>query len=188
MMKIIDIMKESAILLGLKEEASVMETFAVETEIEQLAQHENITSLFNLVKFSIRELCSNYIPVVMKTEIVSKDKSYPLSSLNNFIRIQNVYRNSQPVKFKIINRNIIFEDDGNYEIEYATYPEIESVFDEINYLENLSPDVIVLGLCSYYSLAHGMFDEFEDLHEKYVEKADSLKNLKIFEIPCRRWE
>lgn len=187
-MKIIDIMKESAILLGLTQEIGVLETFTEDNAGEVFAENPNIFSLFNLSKYSIRELCSNYVPVSRSVKITSVDKKYPMSLLNNFIRIQSVYLNSQPVKFKVVNRNIIFEEDGEYEIIYSTYPEITSVFDEIDFLQNFSPDVLVLGLCSYYSLAHGMFQEFEELHEKYVDKAESLKSLKVFELPCRRWE
>ena len=128
------------------------------------------------------------MPVAISVKIKTNEKKYPISSLNNFIRVQNVYHDAKLSKFKIINRSIIFEEDGEYEINYSTYPDVESVFDEIDFLQNFSPDVIVLGLCSYYSLAHGMFEEFESLHEKYIDKAESLKDLKIFEIPCRRWE
>ena len=187
-MKIIDIIKDSAMLLGLTQERVVLETVTTENEIEKLAENENIFSMFNLIKYSIRELCTNYIPVATSLTKSTVDKKVPLASLMNFIRIQNVFKNGEMVRFKVINRNIIFEEDGEYVINYATYPEILSMFDEIDFLDNFSPDVIVLGLCAYYALAHGMFEEFEDLHEKYVDKAESLKNLKIFEIPCRRWE
>jgi len=187
-MKIVDILKDGAMLLGLELEREILEQVTQEKEIETLAENPNVSSLFNLIKYSVRELCSNYIPIIANETKTTHEKKYPISSLKNFIRIQNVLQNGQIVKYKILNRNLVFEEDGDYEINYATYPEISSLFDEIDYLENLSPDVIVLGLCSYYSLAHGMFEEFEDLHERYVEKAESLKNLKIFEIPCRRWE
>ena len=59
---------------------------------------------------------------------------------------------------------------------------------QLDFLNNLSPDVLVLSLCAYYALAHGMFDEFEDLHDRYVEKAESLKELRVFDLPARRWE
>ncbi|MBQ8615151.1 MAG: hypothetical protein IJ415_01120 [Clostridia bacterium] len=187
-MKIIDIMKDSAMLLGLDDDCEMMETMTEDNYVEIMAENKSVASLFNLIKYSIRELCTNYVPVATSVIIKTIDKKYPLSSLINFIRVQNVYQNSQLVKFKVVNRNLIFEEDGEYVINYLTYPEIFTVFDEIDFLENFSPDVIVLGLCSYYSLAHGMFEEFEDLHERYVAKAESLKNLKIFALPCRRWE
>lgn len=187
-MKIIDIIKDSAMLLGLNQERAILENITAENEIEMVAGNENVASLFNLIKYSIRELCTSYVPVSTSVKKQSFENKIQLASLVNFIRIQNVYKNDEMVKFKILNRNIVFEEDGDYVVNYLTYPEIVSMFDEVDFLDNFSPDVIVLGLCAYYSLAHGMFDEFEDLHEKYVEKAESLKSLKIFEIPCRRWE
>ena len=106
----------------------------------------------------------------------------------NFIRVQNVKKNGETVKYKIINRNIVLEEDGEYEIEYLTYPNINSMFEEIDFLSNFSEDVIVCGLCTYFSLAHGMFDEFKEFHETYTEKAENLKELKSFNLPQRRWE
>ena len=66
--------------------------------------------------------------------------------------------------------------------------QIDRFTNGIDFLDNYSPDAIVLGLSAYYALAHGMFEEFKELHERYVSKAESLKDLKIFELPSRRWE
>ena len=62
------------------------------------------------------------------------------------------------------------------------------MFEEIDFLSNFSEDVIVCGLCAYFSLAHGMFDEFKEFHEQYSEKAENMKELKSFNMPQRRWE
>ena len=186
-MKIIDIMKDSATLLGLIYEREILDKTHQSTEAECLAENPNIVSMFNLIKYSIRELCTNYVPVSTTITVQTIDKQCSIGYLQNCIRVQNVTLNSENVKFKIVNKRILFEQDGKYEINYATYPEILSMYDEIDFLQNFSPDVIVLGLCSYYALAHGMFELFEEMHEKYIEKAESLKDLKIFEIPCRRW-
>ena len=187
-MKIIDILIESAELLGLHYDVPQLNELNAENEMAIISSNENLKSLFNLVKFSIRELCTNYVPVCSSKEIQTTEKKFPIAELENYIRIKNVYRNEQPVKFKIIARNLILEEEGVYTINYATYPNITSVFDDIDFLQEFSPDAIVFGLCSYYSIAHGRFDEFETFHEKYVEKAESLKSLRIFNIPCRRWE
>jgi len=187
-MKIVDILLDTASLLGLTDEVEILETITEETEDQVLEENNKIKSLYNLVKYSVRELCSNYVPVIENVKITTTDKSYPLSSLRNLIRVHNVFENKDMIKFKIINRNLVFENDGEYIVNYATYPEINSIFEDISYLEKLSPDAIVLGLCAYYSLAHGMFDEFQDFHEKYIQKAESLKDLRSFELPSRRWE
>ena len=187
-MKIIDVISDSALLLGLTQEVEILKTVTQETEEQILEENENIAKLFNLIKYSIRELCTNYVPIFEQRKIFTTNKQYPISNLENFIRINHVYKDDQFARFKILNRNITFEEDGEYVIDYSMYPTIVTITEEINFLENYSPDVIVLGLCAYYSLAHGMFDEFEDFHNRYVAKAESLRGLKCFNLPCRRWE
>ncbi len=186
-MKIIDIMKNSAELLGLSKEYEILNTTTSSSE-ETALENAEISKLFNLIKFSIQELCTHYVPVSTSQNITTTNKKNALSNLNNFIRINNVFKDGQPVKFKIINRNLEFAEDGNYTVNYMTYPEINSMFDEIDFLSNFSPDVIAFGLCSYYCLSSGMFEDFESFYDRYISKAESLKNLKIFELPARRWE
>lgn len=187
-MKVIDVIKESATLLGLEEERAILDTMNSSNEVEIMAEYPNIASLFNLLKFSIKELCVNYVPMYATQKVNVSNKKFQFSTLSNIIKIQNIVKDGQYVKYKISNGEVILEEDGEYEVNYLSYPLLESCNDDISFLENLSPDVIIFGLCSYYSLAHGMFEEFENLHDKYIEKAESVKELKIFEIPARRWE
>jgi len=186
-MKVIEIMAQSAMLLGLGDEFLMLENASAEQESE-LKENKNIISLFGLSKYAFQELCTNYIPVVASVKIKSNENKIEIKNLTNFIHIQNVKKDGELAKYKIINRNIIFEEDAEYEIEYLTYPEINSMFEEVDFLSNFSEDVIVCGLCSYFSLAHGMFDEFKAFHDEYVEKAENLKELKSFNMPQRRWE
>lgn len=186
-MEIIDVIMSSCELLNLRAERDLLKTATTENESTILA-NEEIKSLFNLIKFSTQELCSHYVPMITTQSFSTEELKYHISGLTNFIRMQGVYKNDEPVNYKIINRYIVMEEDGDYVAKFFTYPEIESLFDEIDFLENFSPDVLVFGLCSYYSLSHGMFEEFEAMHDKYLEKAESLKTLKVFDLPKRRWE
>lgn len=186
-MKIIDIIKQSAQLLDLEEVNSLLTSANEEVE-EQILQHEDIRRLLNLCALSIQELCSNYISVYTEQQIEVENNIFSLNKLSNFIRIMNVSKDNQIVKHKIVNRNIILEENGIYTIKYCSYPSINSLFDEIDFLSNFSPDVIVMSLCAYYAISHGMFNEFELFHNRYIEKAESLKCLRLFEMPLRRWE
>ena len=141
-----------------------------------------------MFKYSIQELCTNYLPITTNVDVEIKSNKYELSNLINYIRVQSVNKNGEPVNYKILNRAIMVEEDGVYTIEYSTYPEITSIFNDLNYLANLSPDVLVFGLASYYALSRGRFDEFEIFNEQYKEKAESLKEMKCFTLPQRRWE
>ena len=186
-MKVIDILKQSAELLGLTDIAKQLSEAQPENE-NNLLENEEIFSLLNLIRFSIQELCTNYLPVATSETITTHNKTFEINHLANFIRIQNVLKGEQSVDYKVINRCIHFEEDGEYVVQYATYPEIESMFEELDYMCSLSPDVIVFGLSAYYALSKGLFDEFQIYHNQYIEKAESIKTLKMFNIPQRRWE
>lgn len=186
-MKIIDLLKRACELLSLQNEIELLNTAQIENESE-LLKNQEISKLFNLSKFSIQELCTNYIPVQAEQKITTANKTFSVGELTNFIRVQNVYLNGELVKYKLINRKLNFEKDGTYLVKYLTYPEIESLFDNLDFLSNLSPDALVFGLCAYYCLARGLFDDFKIYNEKYVERAESIKNLKIINLPQRRWQ
>lgn len=186
-MKIVDILIQSAELIGLVSENEILSNATIETENEIL-QNQNIKSLFNLAKYSIQELCTNYMPVNASENVQTVSKRYEVGKLKNFIRVNNILKDGVVVNYKIINRNLTFAEDGIYTVNYSSYPEILSIFDEIDFLENFSPDVIVLGLSAYYTLSRGLFEDFEIYHEQYVEKANSLKELKMFSMPQRSWQ
>ena len=187
-MKILDVINDGASLLNLTLDQAVLMKVSQQNEKKILQENPNIASLFNLLKFSVRELCTNYVPLSTRRKVKIENRKFPVALLNNFIRVENVYQNDVPVKYKVVNRSIILERDGEYEISYLTYPEFNSMFDELDFAENLNSDVIVFGLCAYYCLSHGLFTDFEQYHERYIQKANSIKTLKIFEIPFRRWQ
>ncbi|MCQ2564873.1 MAG: hypothetical protein MJ152_03350, partial [Clostridia bacterium] len=126
-MKIIDVMKSSADILGMVPERAVLESATQETETTVL-NNEEIAKLFNLVKFSVQEFCTNYSPVLMEQTVNVSNGAYAVSGLTNCIRVNNVYKDNVPVAFKIINRNICVETDGVYEVKYSSFPDITSMF------------------------------------------------------------
>lgn len=186
-MKLIDIIKNSCVLLGLKNEFDILKDLTSEN-VSTIDDNKTIEELIYLSKYSIRELCTNYLPMINTVTISTTNKKYPIKNLANYVRIQNVMQEDKAVNYKIINRNIEFKQDGTYLVTYLTYPDIEGVFDELDFLSNFSQDVVVLGLCAYYSLSKGLFEEFNEFHDRYIERAESLKTLRIFDTPTRRWE
>ncbi len=186
-MKIIDVMKHSADLLGLTQEKELLNSVTEENQADIL-KNEEINRMLNLSALSIQELCSNYISVYEEVEIEVENNIYPTNKLKNFIRIMNVYKDGESVPYKTNNRNIFLQENGKFTVRYCTYPDITSMMDDIDFLNEFSPDVIVMGLCAYYSIAHGMFKEFDIFHGQYLDKANAIKDLKLFELPLRRWE
>lgn len=187
-MTILDILSSSAELLGLKTQQLKLITYKEENNLEINIDDEIINRLFSLSKLVVQELCSNYIPIVIEENILSVDKCIPLSRFKNLIRIQKVIKDDEIVKYKLINKKIVFESDDRYTVRYTVYPEICSIFDEVDFLSSTSPDVLVFGLCAYYSLTVGQFEEFNYFQEKYEERAKAIKNLKVFDMPKRRWQ
>ena len=110
-MKVIDILMQGANLLNLPEISNVLND-ATEENQEQLINNAEVKSLFDLLKYSIQELCTNYVPVVEVKNITTTDKQYAISNLENYIRIRKVFQNGSLVKHKIINRNLVFAEDG----------------------------------------------------------------------------
>lgn len=186
-MTILDILKTSAKFLGLGDEITVLDNVTTETENQALANNE-IKTLFDLSQFSIQEFCSNYVPMIVSVSIITNANQFSLSGLTNYLRVVSVKKDGISVPYKIINRNIVVEEDGAYEVLYSSYPSIQSLFTNIDFIESVSPEVLVLGLCGYYSLSKGMFDDFKNYHEEYSARASEIKELKIFDTPSRRWE
>ncbi len=185
-MKVIDIMCDSARLLGLEEECEML-CDSTKDETSKLA-NQTIKQMFELAKLSIRELCTNYAPVLTTTEITTTNKTYSISKLTNCIRVEGATQSGNPVNYKIINRNINFEQDGSYVIEFSSYPNISSLNDDLSFLQEYGLDVAVFGLCAYYCLTKGMFEDFEKYNQTYQEKASALKDMKVFMMPQRRWQ
>ncbi len=186
-MQIIDILSDSAQVLGLISERDLLKSATIENQATVL-EDSNIKELFHLVKFSIQELCSNYVPIADMQEIVVDNLTFELKNLTNFIKLKKISKGEEKAEYKILNRTIHFKENGIYQVYYETYPSITSLFDEVDFLSHLSPDVIVFGLCSYYCLSKGLFEDFKLFHEKYIGRAESLKDLKTFFLPTRRWE
>ena len=185
-MKVKDIIKNSALMLGLTDAVEIIED-EQKTELEKL-NDETVGTLFRLCQFSVRELCTHYLPILKQVEITTSNKEYPLSSLNNFIKIKSIKFNGAIVDYKIVNRIITFDEDGSFTVEFYAYPTISNIDDEINFMEDYGLDVAVLGLCAYFCLTKGMFEDFDQFHEEYVERAKSIKELKNVNMPQRRWE
>lgn len=187
-MQIKDIIKESADLLGLNEISALVDSATEETEATVLNNAE-VSKLYKLLKFSIQELCSNYVAVATANQLVVTGGTKPLNELDNFIRLIGVFdQEDKPVKYKIQNRALVIDKDGTYTIKYTTYPVVESLFDDVDYFAKFSPDVMIFGLCSYYCLANGMFEDFEHFHTRYTQIAEGLKRLRVFDLPKRCWE
>ncbi len=185
-MKVQDIIVEACTILSLNQEIEVLqdEEALEDTKLE----NAEIKKLYQLLKFSLRELYTNYLEMVIEKEITSENKTISLSELENYIRLLSVKYNNQPVKYKLTNKKINLPFDATYIIAYKGYPEITSLTDSTEDVGIFNLDVVILGLCAYYCLACGRFDEFDTYHSQYVDRAESIKSLKSIYLPNRSWQ
>ena len=186
-MKVIDIIKHSAELLGVSRVRALLDTATEENETE-ISVDEDVAKLLSLSKLAVQELCTNYCPILTHQQFSTTDKKYAINKLNNYIRLVDVKKDGQAVDYKVYNREITLEEDGVYTAEYMSYIRIDRLLEEIDFLSKFSPDVLVFAICAYYSVAHGMFEQFEEFHDMYVDRAESLKELRSGQMPMRNWE
>lgn len=185
-MKVKEVLLEACSLLGLAEEEKTLQNAELE-ESTKLGNAE-IKKLYNLLQLTLRDLCTNYFSVTTVSTITSNEKIINLSALNNFVRLLEVSFSGKPILFKTINRKINLPFDGTFEVKYATYPTITSLENDLQDYNILNLDIVVFGLCAYYCLSVGRFDEFNRFHNQYQDRAESIKELKSFHLPNRRWE
>jgi len=186
-MRVIDIIRQSAELLGLVDLVKIID----EENEELLAgtlENSDLNKLFSLTKFAMQELCTNYCPILTKCEFATIDKKFALRELPNYIRLVGVKKDNVDCNYKIFNREITLDEDGRYVAEYMSYLVADNMFDELDFLSRFSPDVLVFAICAYYSVAHGMFDQFEEYHSRYIDRAESLRELRSGMMPMRKWE
>lgn len=185
-MKILEILRDSAMLLNLLDASNVLGDAEL-SETEKQANKE-VQELINFADMSVKEICANYAPYEVESQITTTDKKYPLNSLQNLLHVVDVKKGSNYVDFKIISRNLVFDEDGEYTVIYNSYPTITSLSDDLSFLQRLGTDVVVYAVCAYYCLAKGMFEEFDSFYEQYNERAAAIKDVKTFIMPQRRWE
>ena len=184
-MQVIDIMKQATELLSLTDENEVLNKLTKENESELDSQ--DVKRLFTIFKLMLNDFCTNYTPLCSTQNIKVVDNNFPIKDIVNFYKIKNIKDGNRIVNYKIVNKNIVI-NNGEYVVNYYSLPNINSFFDELDFLSSLSPEVLVFGLCAFYCLSVGLFDEFKIYNEKYKSRAEAIKNLKIFEMPQRKWQ
>ncbi len=186
-MKVLDIIRQSAEILGLESLVQLIDEEDVDI-MSGTSDNEDFNKLFSLTRFALQELCTNYCPIRVQESFTTVNKKYALNNLFNYIRLLGVKKDGVSIDYKVYNREITMAEDGDYTVEYLAYVSTDSISDDLEFLARFSPDVLVFAVCSYYSVAHGMFEQFEDFHNRYIERAESLRELRGGSMPMRKWE
>ncbi len=186
-MNTLQIMINGANLLGLTQEVELLKTITKENEAEVM-QNKQLARLKDLAILSMQEVSVRYVPIYSTIELQSENKQINIKQIQNCLKILKVYLCDIAVPFKIVGKTIKVNENGNYKIKYTTMPTINSVLDELEFVNNGVEQVVIFGLCAYYSIAIGLFSQFNSFHEKYLNAGENLKELKMFYIPNRSWQ
>ncbi len=185
-MTIRDVLIMSANLLNLPEVDDI-EAITSENCTEVMQSNKVVSKLYRLAITSLREICFNYLPVITETDIRAVDGKIEVNVLEDFVKLVKVKHNDKLVNYKFKNGIITVDEDNVYCVQYIQNPKISSILDQLDIFEELSPDILVLGICAYYAISMGMYDEFEYYHEEYLKRAEAIKKLGIYQLPNRRW-
>ena len=190
-MTALELIKNSAILLNVKEilEDESLNNLNTENCNDCLDNNFALNRFFEILKIMLNELSSEYVPIIKENTFISEDKKIDLSNIENFMKVCHVSIDRVPVKYKVVDKKIITNFDGVFNVKFMAYPKIETLLDSVEVFDRgVGEDLLVYGVVALYCLAVGLTDEFSIYHNIYSEKLSALQNLKIIDMPCRRWE
>lgn len=190
-MTALELIKKGAILLNVKEilEDESLNNVTINNQANCLDNNFALNRFFEILKIMLNDIASEYVPIIKEKNFISTDKTIDLSSIENFLKVCSVSIDKVPVKYKLVNKNVVTNFDGVFTVKYMVYPQIETLLDEVEVFDRgISIDLLVYGMLSLYCLAVGLTDEFEIYNNIYTEKLSAIKNLKVIEMPCRRWQ
>ena len=188
-MTVLDLIKKSAVILNIDEISNAsLNTVTAENESTILENNVALKRLYELTKVMLNEIATYYMPIIKTVELNSTDKKISLTNCSNILRVVGVKKDDVFVKFYITDGSIVIKEDGHYSVIFAQTPVVSSLLNDANMFgENVSDDLLVDGLNSYYCLACGLFKEFSLYNEKYSKKLTKLRSLPIFNLPSRSW-
>lgn len=190
-MTALELIKKGAILLNIKEilEDENLNNVNVSNQEDCLDNNFVLSRLFEILKILLNDIASEYAPIVKEETFISDNKIIDLSKIENFMKVCAVSIDKVPIKHKIANKSIVTNFDGVFTVKYMVYPKIENLLDEVQVFDRgVGEDLLVYGMLSLYCLAIGLTDEFEIYNNVYLEKLSAIKNLKVIDMPYRRWE
>ncbi|MBQ8431032.1 MAG: hypothetical protein IJX26_03735 [Clostridia bacterium] len=190
-MTAIEIIKKSAIILNLEEILSdnSLKNITNENSNDILESNSVLNRMFEILKIMMSDIATDYSPIIKETVFKTDQKKINLTDVENLMKIIQVKKDGVSIKYKIANNCINLGFDGDFVVKYMAYPKLENLNDEVNVFDiKVGEDVFVYGLTALYCLASGLFDEFNIYNQIYSEKLSMIKNLKIIDMPTRRWE
>ena len=180
-MKVINILKDICQELNIEKKLGLLGS--VDENNDLLLGDPLISKLLKFINVAMQDLCVNYLAVQTEVPVMTINKTIQVNQLKNFIRAQNAFRNGNLVKYKLINRKMIFEEDGTYIVQYLTFPEFKSLWDCVDFLPGGGPECIVYAACAFYCLSNNLINRFKMYSEKYNNHAEEIKSFNVINLP-----
>jgi hypothetical protein len=186
-MKLKEIIKLSAGLLGLDDVVSVLEDKNSANEYTSTII-ERLRTLSNIVT---TELSSGYIPLERIDEVKVVNNKISLTALQKRPTkiIEVMFNDGTLLDFTNDATTIYVQTTQNVKVKYFFIAENYKLTDDIGYTEqNISKVVLAYGICAEYCLTERRFDEAVMWHQRFVDGVKQKIMPKNVKTHARRWQ
>lgn len=187
-MKIKDVIKTAATLLGRTDVTAYLDSKEIEDGSETLQTVNVMTNLTNLV---ITELSSTFIPLKKTQTMSAYDGRIYYKDFNETLtRVTGVYSaTGKSVDYGYHPEYITLPFNSVYTVEYEYVPSNLGLEDDACYAEKDVPShVLAYGLAAEFCITEGSFEQAVMWHKRYVDGVEKACPPKSLTTRERRWE
>lgn len=153
---------------------------------DTLLQTDVITRLSNLV---INELCTTYVPLKTKEEVICADKKFSVENLEKkalkIISVKDFL--GKDVYFKVNGETVTVGAD-KVTVEYSYLPDNIGLEEETGFdADEVSLSLLSFGVCAEYCLTEWRFDEAVMWRERYSDGLRKFISPKNTTVKGRSW-
>ena len=182
--RVVEIIKEAARLLGIKEIVNDINNKVYESE-----EIDNMLMAVNMVNNNI---ASNYIELIYTKDVSSINDVIPFNSIceDGIISIKSVVEKLGTVKKKFsIKGDGVHVESGFYTVEYSCFPKTLEIGSYIDCYTKINCNLFALGVVSEYLFLKGDIEEAYIWDKRFKQSLLSVlkTNKKPFIMPRRRW-
>lgn len=186
-MKVKNIVRISAELLGLKEIIKYLDGEVVESE-ELFGDVNNLVLATNMVNNTI---ASSYIDLIDSVTVNCRDGLIAFGKISNksIIDIKSIESGSgRKLSYKVMPDGLKINHAGECCIVYTYFPDKVSLDDDINYYLKLNEITFAMGVASEYLYIKGVIDDAYMWDKRFKTSLfNLLRPRRSISMPARRW-
>ncbi len=179
-----EVIASALILLGRAELASALASGAGAEEEKDLT--DTLLYCFNAVE---NEIARNYIPLVYREELLSKNNKFLYTSFSKTpLRVKKISGNGRSVNYEIFP-DYLYAEAEKIDIEYEYAPRRKRLDDATDFNDSVCTDIIPAGMAEEYSYINGEAEAGDIWKVKYRDLIDDIQRTlpECAHIPPRRW-